>query len=106
MIRKNKRGLSEVVGTVLIIGLTVAAGAIVWAVVNSLITDNLNEGQACFGVFDQVKLNNDYTCYNSSSNNLQFSIKVGDINITQIVVSVSFGGASESATLKNTTESL
>lgn len=96
---KNKLGISTVVTTVLIIALTVTTGAIVWSVVSNLVSEQLDEGEACFGVLDQVQLNNDFTCYNSTSDRMQFSINVGDINITGILVSVSFAGTSKSITL-------
>ena len=96
---KNRKGLSTVLATVIIVGLTVAMGAIIWAVVSNLVGSNLEESKACFGVLDQVKLNNDFTCYNPTTDKLQFSLTVGDININGILVSVAFRGSSQSATL-------
>ena len=103
---KNKLGMSTVVATVLIIALTVVTGAIVWSVVSNLVNKQLNEGEACFGVLDQVQLNNDFTCYNATSHRMQFSINVGDINITGILVSVSFAGTSKSVTLTRDSQTL
>jgi hypothetical protein len=96
---KNKLGVSTVVATVIIIALTVTTGAIVWSIVSNLVSEQLEEGQECFGVLDQVQLNNDFTCYNATSDRMQFSINVGDINITGILISVSFAGTSKSITL-------
>ena len=103
---KNKRGLSTVMATVIIVGITVVMGALVWAVVTNLIGGELEESESCFGVLDQVKLNNDYTCYNSTSGRLQFSISVGDININEILISVTFAGSSQSVTLTNNSQTL
>ena len=102
----NKRGVSTVVATMIIVALTVVIGAFVWAVVSNLVGEQLEEGEACFGVFDQVKLNNDYTCYNESSNRMQFSLTVGDIGIDGILVSVSYAGTSKSATLTGVNQML
>ena len=103
---KSKLGLSEVVSTVLIIGVTVAVGAVVWAVVSNLVGEQIDEGEKCFGVIDQVQLNRDFTCYNSTSNMMQFSLAVGDIDINGVLVSVSYGGTSKSATLTNLSQNL
>jgi hypothetical protein len=117
-IRKNKRlssirsmlsqrkALSTVLATVIIVGITVAMGAIIWGVVSNLVEKNLEESQACFGILDQVKLNKDYTCYNQTSDKLQFSLIVGDIDINGILVSVAFGGRSQSATLNDSIQNL
>ena len=95
----KKKALSEVVSTVLIIAVTILIGAVVWAVVSNLIGDKLDEGEKCFGVLDQVKINRDYTCYNPTTNKMQFSLSVGDLDINGILVSVSFEGTSKGATL-------
>lgn len=101
---KNKSGVSTVVATVIVIALTVVVGGIVWGIVSNLVEDELTEGEACFGVLDQVQLNNDYTCYNSTSDKVQFSISVGDIDIDAVLVSVSFAGTSKSETLNKTAQ--
>ncbi|MEX2016921.1 MAG: hypothetical protein WD876_00405 [Candidatus Pacearchaeota archaeon] len=103
---KNKYGLSEVVSTVMIIGITVVVGVVVWAIVSNLIGEQLEEGETCFGVVDQVQLNRDYTCYNSTSNAMQFSLSVGDINASGIIVSVSYSGTSKSATLPDSVQNI
>lgn len=106
MIRKNKKALSEVVSTVLIIGVTVLVGAVVWVVVSGIVGDQLDEGEACFGVLDQVQINRDYTCYNPTTNKMQFSLSVGDLDIDAILVSVSYEGTSKSATLNGTLQTI
>lgn len=103
---KNRRGLSAIVATVIIVGITVAAGAVIWVIVSNLIEENLKEGEACFGIFDQIKLNNDYTCYDSASDKMQFSISVGDIDVNGILVAVSFAGSSKIATLTDAVQNL
>ena len=105
-LQSQRKGMSTVLATVIIVGITVAIGALVWGVISNLVGENLQEGQACFGVFDQVKLNNDYTCYNQTANQLQFSLTVEDIDINGILVSVSSAGASESATLTDQLQTL
>ncbi len=106
MTKQNNIGMSTVLATVIILAITVAMGALVWGIISNLIGENLEESQSCFGVLDQVKLNNDYTCYNSTSKKVQFSVNVGDIDIDAILVSISFEGSSDSATLTGNYQTL
>ncbi|MBS3086896.1 hypothetical protein J4422_04305 [Candidatus Pacearchaeota archaeon] len=95
MVKRGKKGLSEIVSVVLILALTVTLVGIVWAVVNNLVEDNLSKS-SCFETFGKISINNDYTCYNSSSNELQFSISVGDVNLDELLIGVSAAGTSAS----------
>ena len=94
--RLNKKGLSEIVSIVLILALVIVMVGIVWGVVNNLVKDKLSQTGSCFEVFGKVTLNSRYTCYNSSSNELQFSINVGDVNIDEVIVGISSRGTSSS----------
>lgn len=85
---KSKKGLSLVISTLLIILLVLLATAIVWRVVTKMINSQIDESEACFGIFDKVKLNLEYTCYNSTSKELQFSIDLGDVEVDSVLVSV------------------
>ena len=85
----NKRGLSAVVTTVLLIALSVFIVAIVWVVVKNLVVGELDSVGSCMGVVDKVNLDGRYTCYNSTSGELQFSITVGDIDLDEVLISIS-----------------
>lgn len=93
---KNKKAISGVITAVIMIAIVIAASSIVWTVVNNLVKDKLEEAGSCFDTFEKVTINSRYTCYNSSSNELQFSISVEDIDLTSLLVSVSGGGESKS----------
>ncbi len=95
----NKRGLSAVVTTVLLISLTVGMIALVWVVVNGMVKDQLSGAGSCYDAFGQVSLNNRYTCYNSTSEKFQFSISLGDVDIDEVVVAISADGSSISFNL-------
>src|SRR3989344_7007422 len=95
MVKRGKKGLSEIVSVVLILALTVTLVGIVWAVVNNLVEDNLSKS-SCFETFGKISINNDFTCYNSSSNELQFSISIEDISLDAVLVAISAEGFSES----------
>lgn len=99
---KNKKALSTVVATVLIILLTVVATAIVWTFVKGIVNPEKLEGtQSCFEVTsgEKVTINDFYTCYNQASNEVQFSINMKDIDVDAVVVSILIGGNSKSFTL-------
>lgn len=105
---KNKKGLSEVVAVVIIILLVLSVGAVIWSVVNKLVKDKTQQISSCFDAdfSDSVFFNNDYTCYNSTSKEMQFSLGVGDVNIEKVIVSVSFLGTSRTFTITNNIENI
>lgn len=98
---KNKRGVSGVVTMVLMIALVIVAVSIVWIVVNNLINEKLENADSCLEIFEKVTLNNFYTCYNSSSNEVRFSINIGNCDINKLIVSISGEGTTQSYTLTN-----
>ncbi|MDD5699842.1 MAG: hypothetical protein PHH00_01455 [Candidatus Nanoarchaeia archaeon] len=104
--KKNRAGISSIIATLLLIVLTVILVVVVWTVVNNLVKDKIGQSSACFGNFEKVTLNDLYSCYNSSSNKMQFSLNIGDIEIESVVVSVSSPGESKSATITNTLQTV
>ena len=101
---KNKKGLSAIIATVLIILLVTAATAIVWAFVNNIINDQTEGVQSCFEVEsgEKVILNDYYTCFDSDRKEVRFSITIADAEIDSLLVSIAAGGTSKSFTLNNT----
>jgi hypothetical protein len=65
----DKRGISTVVATVLIVLITVAAVTILWVAISPLIDQNLETGTRCFNVQGKIAIDSDvrYTCYNSTA---------------------------------------
>ncbi|MBD3247606.1 hypothetical protein GF378_03230 [Candidatus Pacearchaeota archaeon] len=98
---KNKKAISGIVAAVIMIALVMVLGVVVWNVISNLVSEELESAGTCFEVFDKVNLNNKYTCWNSSANEILFSVKVGDVDITKIVVSVSAAGQTKSYTLSD-----
>lgn len=93
---KNRKGLSTIVITVILIALSLAAVVLVWGVVNNMIKKQIGSSEACFGNYNKVKLNAEYTCYERvslSNYSLRFSLSVGDIKIDKIIVSVASASA-------------
>jgi hypothetical protein len=103
---RKKKGLSVVMASLIMIALTIAAGAVIWTVISNVTNKELTQTQSCFGVLDQVKINDDYTCYDSLNSRVQFSINVGDIDLTGILVAVSYSGTSKEVTLTGDPETV
>jgi len=84
----DKKGLSEIVTTVIMIALVMAAAAIIWGVVNSMLTDTTQDTQACFGNYDKVTLYGEGTCYDPINKRASVYIDIRDINVTKVIVSI------------------
>lgn len=95
-LKENRKGVSGVVAMVIMIALVMAAVGVVWVVVNNLIGEQIEGTESCFGIFDKINIDRGYTCYNSSSKELQFSVNVGDIEVYEIRVAVSSAGTTSS----------
>lgn len=99
LIYKNKKGVSEVIVTVIMIALVLAAGVIVWGVVNNLVRNQLGGAESCFGIFEKITLDNLYTCYDGDSDEIHFSINIGDIEVEKVIVGISGEGVKKSYTI-------
>lgn len=97
----GKKGLSQIVSTVLLIVLTMALVAGFWTVINSYINSNLDKASACNNIIEKVKINYDYTCYDSSSKSVLISISRGEFEMDSLFVSVSDEYESKSFVLEN-----
>ncbi len=84
----KRKGMSEVVATVIMIGLVMAAAAIIWAVVKGMLDENMGNTQNCMGSYDKVKLYSGATCYNSSSDEFYFYVETKDVELTKAVVNI------------------
>ncbi len=102
MFCKNRKGISSIIATLLLIVLTIVLVVIVWTVVNGLVSSKISQSSACFGNFNTINLNGRYTCFNSSTNSIQFSLNIGDISVDGILVTISSPSQSKSITITNT----
>jgi len=102
---KNRKGLSTIVVTLILVALSMAAIVLVWGFVNNLLKKQIHSSESCFGNAEKITINRQYTCYEQTGSNykLRFSLSVGDINVSKIVVSVSSGGSVKSYNIVNGT---
>jgi hypothetical protein len=74
---ENRKGLSEVVSTVLIIMISVAAAAIVFAAVRTFVITNTDRSTECLAYQNYFKFDASqiYNCYDSAKELLGFSVR-------------------------------
>jgi flagellin-like protein len=102
----NRKGVSEIIATVIIIALVLLITGIVWTAVNGLIQSRIGNAEACFGNFNKITLDKQFTCYDSNLKETRFMIVVGDVNVDEVLVSVSSNSSSQSFKLSNTEQTI
>jgi len=93
----NKKGISAIVATVLIILITVAAVTIIWAAIIPMISNELDGATECFDASAALSVISDFSCYNETSGDVsvQVSRATGDFTLLGVDVLVSFEGSAE-----------
>ena len=99
--RTDKKGLSGIIETLIMIGLVLAATVIIWGVVSNILSKNIKNTEACFGNYDKVTLNKKYTCFDDANDKVRVAINIGDVDVDEVLVSVSNEGSSEPFKLSN-----
>jgi hypothetical protein len=97
-IRKDKRGISAVVATVLIILITVAAVTIIWAAVIPLVSKQIDKGTVCLDAVSQLSIVDEgYTCYGDGEK-VKIQVRRGpkDFELRDIIVLYTYGGDTSS----------
>lgn len=95
----NKKGISAVVATVLIILITVAAVTIIWAAIIPMIKTQLEEGTVCLDATSALAIENKgYTCFNAATVDVQVSHGAKDIGLSGIQFLISKAGDTTSVT--------
>ncbi len=101
---RNQRGLSAIVITVILIALSMVAIALVWGFVNNMVKGQIDKSESCFGNYEKIKINGEYTCYDTANSIFRFSLMIEDINADKVTVSVSSAGSVKSYEITNTAE--
>lgn len=103
---KCKKGLSQVVGTLLMVLITISAIGVVWASINAFVGDRMDQTESCHDIYDKIIINDKYTCYNSSSDELIISLTVNDIYPDSILVAIAYNDHSNNFDLTNVSRSI
>ena len=83
------------------IGLVLAATVVIWGVVSNILNSNIKSTESCFGNYNKVTLERRYTCFDGASGRTRFALNIGDVEIDEVLVSVSNNVGSESFKLTN-----
>lgn len=95
---KKKKAQSEIVGTVLLILITIVVGGLIAAFVVPFVRDKLPEqNQNCLDVVGKVRISSGYTCYNTTFKNQSVQIHIDDIRSSIKGFKVELGGPSSKA---------
>lgn len=103
---KNKKGLSPVIASVLLVLLVFVIVAIVWTTYKGLVERNLQRTESCLDTFGKIEIVGEYTCYDSNTSQFQFSIERKDIEVDEIIISLNSIGGSKTFNLKNGTQTI
>ncbi len=97
----HKRGISTLIATVLIIGITISAFGIVYTFVMPLIKESIEANRLCGDVKVMINTQKGYTCYNSSNGQVNLQVLRGpdNINISSLQFKISGQGNSNTVNL-------
>jgi flagellin-like protein len=98
---RNKRGLSDVITTLIMVALVIVIITIIWIAIDRMVQDSTQGSEACFDIAGKASINTRYTCYDSTSKNLTFSLALGDISPDAVIVTVSTIGTTKSYEIKS-----
>lgn len=101
----NRKGLSQIVSTVLLILISMGLVIGVWATIHSFVLNRMNSVEACKEP-NLASINNMYTCYNQTNKYTVVSIGVGDTPIDAMIISVDYSGNSKSFKLENSSKEI
>lgn len=98
----QKKGISAIVATVLIILITVAAVTIIWATIIPMVKDQLQESTVCFDATTALSIENKgFTCYDGTDIKVQVSHRAKDVGLSGIQFVISEDG--NTVSIENTT---
>lgn len=96
--------MSEVVVTMLMIAMVMGLAVVIWGVSRSLVNEQIQDASDCFGNYGKVEISKQYTCVNSTANEIKVSVSVGDIDgVDGILVSISGDSGAKSFAIQNGT---
>ncbi len=103
----NKKALSTVVTTLILVGLSMIAVAVVWASTSGMIKRQINNSESCYGINEKVQLNDINTCYDQPVEGtyyIRFEVDTRDIELDELIVAISYGGELKSYRLNKTNQ--
>ena len=100
----NRKGISALVATVLLVLITIAAVGIIWGAVMPMIKGNIEKSQKCYDLALEIKQAGN-TCYHLYDETLDVQVgrgeKVADLN--DLAIQVGYQGTSKSVRISDST---
>lgn len=109
--KKNSRGLSAIVTTLILVALVMGATALIWGVVSNIIREKTSSSESCFDSYSKVELDKAYTCYEEylegslTRYTARFALAVKDIdseNLNKVIIGIVSQAEAKSYELTNT----
>ncbi len=95
LLKRDRKAVSTIVGTVMIILVTVAAGTVVWRGLMPTISKNIQIGQECLDARLNIDTQSGYTCYDESTGMTTVVVSRGpeEFNLNGILLSLKSRGS-------------
>ncbi len=88
----QKRSVSGIVVTVILIALVMAVAAIVFTTTKKTVEEKIEKSEACgLGTMGKLSINSEYVCYDSINNQFEFSVNRGNIELDKLIIAVETG---------------
>ncbi len=104
--KKNKKALSAVVTTLILVMVSIAGIALVWASTRGVINKQIKSSEACYGIEEKIEFDSKNTCYGKQGNDyyVRFQVNVKDVELQKLIISVSSNSEQQGYTLTNETQ--
>ncbi len=81
ILKKNKRALSSVIVTMLLILLTITISGVLYSIVTPMVQNNMQKSKICLEMMDKAELSSSDTCYDKVQKKLFFLVDIKDTEI-------------------------
>ena len=94
---KNKKGISGVLTTIILIAMVIVLVGIIYSVIIPMVRNNIEHANACSppNIIGKISLNRLNTCYDDSTKIIKVSMEIEDLEYDKILVYISQGGTSK-----------
>lgn len=77
----QKKGLSDVINTVMLVALTIVAMGIIWVAIMPMIKDRMGSSDSCLNADVSIEVSKGYTCWDSAQEIVMVQVKTGNIDV-------------------------
>lgn len=100
-----KKSLSDIIATVLIVMLTIAAASILFFFIVPWIKDMLADTKACSSIQPLISVvEGKYTCHTQSNTSVMLKINLNEIEVSGFAISLVSAGSGKSYTITNNSQ--